>query len=340
MNIFKNYDNTIHYLWGCVPLEYKDNYQRAINVLESIIEMEDYDTFKSYIDLYEKDIKYMELINRLYDRAIMIEREDLIRYFCAIKKSLIGDEMFNSRPIELAINEGKIRSLDMLLKMGYDRSFLKGTMGQDEYTPLEIACIKGNVRLVHYLLEYGVSANIASKKDNGDSPAFYVIRNRNATIMDLLVEYGVNMNYINLNGEKIEKSVSNGKVTYRIILGPKDAIIFGDICAHKRGELEFYRIASTINTDYVGVYGSILDIAIKWYGLQMIESLLQMGCRPCVNIERTICSISDRYRWEKINHDVFQKICRIIMPYLGEEHLKANFNNDNMFFSYIYDFCK
>lgn len=325
------YNNPISYLLGCVPLEYENNFEKAINLLESIIENVDYQEFLGYIQIFELDIKYYELIDRLYYRAICIERVDLITLFFEIKSQYIIVEKGNIKPLEIAVNNGSVRSLDLLIKLGYDGSLLFGRGEQETLTALELACKKNDSKLIKYLLDYGVDPNVISCVDNGVSPLMYAARNNNYTVVETLLKYGANPYYVNFIGECFEDYFSSGEF---------------DICKEDRDILERLSVSTLRIDEFVelvgnlknkkvsNIKGGVLDIALDRFGIEAARKIYGCGFESNYNLNNFLVVLISEYNMNNSETFKFVDLYNFIMLLLKDTNDKYICSASSVMFEY------
>lgn len=313
------YNNPISYLLGCVPLEYENNFEKAINLLESIIENVGYQEFLDYIHIFELDIKYYELIDRLYYRAICIERFDLITLFFDIKSKYIIGEQGNTKPLEIAVNNGSVRSLDLLIKLGYDGSILFGSRKQETFTALELACKKNNINLIKYLLDYGVDPNVSSCVDNGLSPLMYAARNNNYLVVKNLLKYGANPYYVNFVGECFEDSFASGKFD----ISKEDRDILEKISDSTLCIDEFIELIGNLKNKKVSnIKGSVLDIALERFGIETARKIYGYGFKTNYNLNNFLVSLISEYNRNNSDICEFVDLYNFIMLLLKDTNDK------------------
>ncbi len=338
MKYINTYNNLTSYLLDCVPLEYKDNFDKAVNLLESVIEVAEYKDYKYYIDIFELDIRFFDLIDRLYDRAICIEREDLITMFFHIKSEHINLETQNNRPIEVAVNNGATKSLALLIKLGYHEDVLYGCGCQANYTALEVACKCGNKNMVKYLLKMGVSPNIASIKDNSASPLFYSLLNGDFYIAKMLIEYGANLYYIDETGNMLQSYIGKSgsiKTNIECICRETDRLMFEEINDFAGDENAFLDLAVKIdNKKLANVRGSVFDIALEGYGISLALKLFECGFRSSYNTIDSLSHIINRYNAIDIEIKEFGLLENIIYTILKESNEKFQCSGSSVMFEY------
>lgn len=309
------YNNPIPYLLGCVPLELENNFDKVVNFLETVIEVTEYAVFKDYVEIFELDIKYHDLIERLYYRAIYVERVDLIVLFFSLITKKLPLERTSGRALEVAVENGLVKSLDLLIKIGYDSGWLFGYSEQRTLTALEFACKKNYIELVEYLLKMGVDPNIASCEDNGISPLQYAMNNNNYTMIKLLLDYDANPYYLDLTSTNIDlimddKTISISKKDMKNFEGLNDNLITED---------RFIDIIRMLdNKKIANIKGSVFDIAIDNFGIKTAKKVLDCGCISNFGASYLISKLIVNY-----NHSVsrdkmdFDELYDIIITYLN-----------------------
>ena len=183
--------------------------------------------------LLNEDISRMnifEISSEIGDLKIFRTLKKYLKNNQDILKYLIDNKDGKSNIFHIAADKNKIMSLLFFYSFYNNNIANLNIKNKSSWTPLHIACYRGNYAFVQYLVNLGV--DIDCKDGDGKTPLFYAVQSNSTRIVKFLILSGSNKNI---------KDNKNKKV----IQYTQDKVIY-DLLEDKN----FFRIAFKCETQY------------------------------------------------------------------------------------------
>jgi ankyrin repeat protein len=218
------------------------------------------------------------------ERAILEDDLDTLARLLEKSDQPEGADPFWASPIVIAVNAGRPRAIEFLVKHGSDPNLTDA----DGETPLHIAAEKPDLEMVRTLIRLGANVNAAGAGAPRMTPLQFAGRAGDAAVVRLLLEHGADPDQINVDYDKwtaLHFAVmdSQPEIIKLLLEFGAEVIVHSD-SGHTplddavRGKREEARLLYwAVEGKYPGAYGSPLHAAANKGDAAIIEALIKSG---------------------------------------------------------------